>query len=548
MKNFEYNKNRDASATINGFVYQVNTTIEKWINLTDKEHLELEKGEDIDIVQKEIISKNGSLTEKENRILEQVKHRKSTIRLTSPEFIETLINFKEHSEKNSSINLKLSFFTNSPIGKEQNSPLTKRKGINVWNSINNNEFHGFEDDNLTLGIKELVTRGKPFSQMEKVEKWKEWKDYITKLSITDFKNIIKKVEINHTQTSSNNYSDKIIKELTSISSDKDSAKILYYKLFSFIFDILSKTGEKKLTKKIFVDIKTDSTKLINNILVTKIKSFLDDNLEELNNNIEKINNNIELNEERRRKDHKELKKLIKNNQESTNIATELLKNNLKIAISFDNENIEFVKKITNLLISYNISIYSKSIKLEKFIKDKSYFNKITNIQEIKNIDYCIVILTEDFHKNQWNKHNSCDILKFSYNNSKSIIPIKLGKNIKNIIGVTSFIPSIIVKTNEIEDAIDKLFRLINKSIVDDTKIEKEINIESVLKIYAHGDNIEKHPEIIDKKFGYRIYKLTDELNIQPSRNFLHIYRKTNLIVYTKISKINTRDYLQVEIL
>ena len=43
---------RDASAAIAGYVYQVNVTVQRWLNLGANEHLELEAGEDIDIVRR----------------------------------------------------------------------------------------------------------------------------------------------------------------------------------------------------------------------------------------------------------------------------------------------------------------------------------------------------------------------------------------------------------------------------------------------------------------------------------------------------------------
>jgi hypothetical protein len=46
------NPGRDASAAIAGYVYQVNVTVQRWLNLGANEHLELEAGEDIDIVRR----------------------------------------------------------------------------------------------------------------------------------------------------------------------------------------------------------------------------------------------------------------------------------------------------------------------------------------------------------------------------------------------------------------------------------------------------------------------------------------------------------------
>ena len=50
-------ENRDAWSTIRGFVYQVDLTILRWLHLKDNEILELEKGEDIDVITKDLQEK-----------------------------------------------------------------------------------------------------------------------------------------------------------------------------------------------------------------------------------------------------------------------------------------------------------------------------------------------------------------------------------------------------------------------------------------------------------------------------------------------------------
>jgi len=42
-------QNRDASRIIRGFLYQIELTIKRWIELDDASILELERGEDIDL-------------------------------------------------------------------------------------------------------------------------------------------------------------------------------------------------------------------------------------------------------------------------------------------------------------------------------------------------------------------------------------------------------------------------------------------------------------------------------------------------------------------
>ena len=50
MAAFTTMRNRDAWATIRGYVYQVELTIDRWLTLQPEQVLELERGEDIDTV------------------------------------------------------------------------------------------------------------------------------------------------------------------------------------------------------------------------------------------------------------------------------------------------------------------------------------------------------------------------------------------------------------------------------------------------------------------------------------------------------------------
>lgn len=76
-------RNRDAWATIRGYVYQVDLTLEHWIHLNENEVLELERGEDIDVV--EVMSGVSG------RTLNQVKHREKKLTLRSSEAQEAMI-------------------------------------------------------------------------------------------------------------------------------------------------------------------------------------------------------------------------------------------------------------------------------------------------------------------------------------------------------------------------------------------------------------------------------------------------------------------------
>src|SRR5579864_8436782 len=99
---FESNPRRDAWTTIAGFIFQVNTTIVRWLGLQDGEVLELERGEDIDIVQTEL--EEGVINV--DRVLEQTKRRTSAgLTLNSPEALDAIANFAEHRSVNPGVGL-----------------------------------------------------------------------------------------------------------------------------------------------------------------------------------------------------------------------------------------------------------------------------------------------------------------------------------------------------------------------------------------------------------------------------------------------------------
>ena len=84
---------RDATVVIRGYVYQVNTTLLKWIELLPDHRLELEAGEDIDVVRQAVTASDGP-----DRLLAAVKHRERNQTLRSPEALAALATFHEHRQ------------------------------------------------------------------------------------------------------------------------------------------------------------------------------------------------------------------------------------------------------------------------------------------------------------------------------------------------------------------------------------------------------------------------------------------------------------------
>lgn len=115
LREFVANPNRDASDTIGGFVYQVDVTLLHWLGLQPGEILELERGEDIDVIQNWL--KEGNL-----RTLEQIKRRASSLTLRSSEAITAVANFCEHKSLNPDAKLRFRYITTSKVGGKRLAP------------------------------------------------------------------------------------------------------------------------------------------------------------------------------------------------------------------------------------------------------------------------------------------------------------------------------------------------------------------------------------------------------------------------------------------
>src|SRR4051794_27702591 len=118
MSEFRSVPDRDAWATIRGYVYQVDHSILRWLDLQSGEVLELERGEDIDLILPGLAEGDSELL----RRLEQVKHREDSLTLRSPEALAALANFHLHRTSNPEDHLYFCFTTNASAGREKPSP------------------------------------------------------------------------------------------------------------------------------------------------------------------------------------------------------------------------------------------------------------------------------------------------------------------------------------------------------------------------------------------------------------------------------------------
>lgn len=245
MSTFTTQRDRDAWNTIRGYVYQVDLTVERWLNLQPGQTLELECGEDIDIVSRSL---TGTL-EEQQRLLEQVKHRDSSITLKTPEVVTAIACFVEHCLTNPDANLLFRFTTNTQVGREKLSPMPKKiKGITAWEEIRQGNLQSSSIGEVLNGIRAIL---KNVQQPDKLhsDTWRIFRDFITTASDEQILNLISNFEWSTQAPEAQSLSLKLQQLLTEQqrATDNLQAQEQYQRLFLYVFKLLSKRGSKQLT-------------------------------------------------------------------------------------------------------------------------------------------------------------------------------------------------------------------------------------------------------------------------------------------------------------
>ncbi len=252
MLDFQAITNRDAWSTIRGYVYQVDLTIQRWLDLQQGQILQLEYGEDIDIISHSLIAP----CQETERILEQIKHRETSITLKTPEVLSAIANFVEHRHNNPNFNLIFRFTTNTKIGKEQLTPIPNQMpGIQVWQQIYQNNIDinlNSNQEKYLEAIREILRNTKD-KKPDKISKltWTIFHEFLENSSNQYFFEFIQNFEFSVNQTEAKSLALDIQTDLinTSQATNKIEAKEKYQRLFLYIFKILSQSGLKQISRE-----------------------------------------------------------------------------------------------------------------------------------------------------------------------------------------------------------------------------------------------------------------------------------------------------------
>jgi hypothetical protein len=236
-------RDRDAWGVINGFVYQVDLTIRRWLELVPNEALELEYGEDIDLVSAAL----GAGDAEARRLLEQVKHRQTPISLVSSAAVFAIACAVEHREANPQVNLHFRFTTNGRVAKERFSHYP-RQGILVWEDLRNGVVER-DASTAAVGVIRTILTGTTKPAKLHVDAWASYRSLVERGTDDDLLGLIRTFEWGTGSDDARPLAAALRQRLVDSgrAADLDGAQSLYERLFHHVFKLISSAGLKRLT-------------------------------------------------------------------------------------------------------------------------------------------------------------------------------------------------------------------------------------------------------------------------------------------------------------
>lgn len=239
---------RDAYATVRGYFYQIQITIQRWLDLEPSEELQLECGEDIDRVGR-VLSESG--IDCEARLLEQVRHRAKPVTLRSPEVLAALTAFHSHRVENPQVHLRFRYITNAMVAHEVKSPMPEGvPALEAWERLRSDACTAVEGVALLAGIRSLLSTVTKPSKVGQ-EGWRRFRKFVGSADDAELLALVYTVEWATGATSFGLIEGKIEEQLveTGRSGSTEESRRLYERLVLFVLQLLSISGPKRLTLK-----------------------------------------------------------------------------------------------------------------------------------------------------------------------------------------------------------------------------------------------------------------------------------------------------------
>ncbi len=232
---------RDARPAIDGYVYQVIATVLAWLNLAENQHLDLEAGEDIDLVEREAAA--GTL--EVDRTVQQVHKRSRTITLRSRKTVQAIANFCAHRKTNPDTALRFRFLTTAKPGCEKG---WRVPGIVSWEDIRQVRVSPGEEASSIQRIRVLLDASKRPRGVSD-EAWNSFLEVVTASQTDSLKAVICAFEWAIESGDSETLETEASRRLSEILPGKSPAVITrtFTHLFAYVFRLLCRKGKRELT-------------------------------------------------------------------------------------------------------------------------------------------------------------------------------------------------------------------------------------------------------------------------------------------------------------
>jgi tetratricopeptide (TPR) repeat protein len=248
---FDPGRNRDAWAVFRGYVYQVNVTMDRWLQLEEGEILELERGEDVDLLGQAVAAEGAE----RQRLLEQVKQLEDTVTLRSAPVREFLANAHGHLRTNPSLRLRFRFTTTANAATERPTTMPGDvPGIIAWEQIRTGKWPENELSPALDATRELLTSPSAPKGVQ-AQAWAEFQAFVRETDTPDFVAFIKACEWSPKHVAAADYEEQLHAKLVALGivPDRAAAGSLYDRLLAFAFRLLTQRGVKRLTRDGFLE-------------------------------------------------------------------------------------------------------------------------------------------------------------------------------------------------------------------------------------------------------------------------------------------------------
>lgn len=265
---------RDASATFAGYLFQVNVTILRWLELVPADRLELEVGEDIDLVQG--VSAKGDA--EKLRVMEQLKQKPCNVTLRNPDCLEAIANYCRHREANPGAALCFRFLTTGTVTKERSPWVRQEPAIKVWEEIRQEQLLAADRQAALTALRDFL---KACSKPSKLSN-DTWAALGPVLDHPDVDTLGTVVDTFEWATESGNHEtvEQVIREELQARDPNHSeqhAKIQYRNLFSFVLKLLGQKGRKELSQDLLNhEMAETSMMLSDHLAASTLRSWIGD--------------------------------------------------------------------------------------------------------------------------------------------------------------------------------------------------------------------------------------------------------------------------------